>query len=94
MPVTLFGIHSYKGQDGEALNLTGGNITMCLCVWLLAVKQVVSVTNFYMTHPNKTCIPINPEQGAEREPRRQPLCKLLCDSQASKLCTIPLSATS
>lgn len=39
---------------------------MCLCVWLLAVKQVVSVTHFYMTHPNKTCILINPEQ-AQRE---------------------------
>lgn len=89
---TLFGIHSYKGQDGETLNLTGGNITMCLCVWLLAVKQVVSVTHFYVTHANKTCILINPEQG-QRQPRRQPLCKLLCDSQANELCTIPLCAT-
>lgn len=91
MPGTLFGIHSYKAQDGEALNLTGGNITMCLCEWQLAVNQVVSVTHFYMTHPNKTCILINPEQGQRESQDVNPV--QLCASQADELCTISLSVS-
>lgn len=57
----------------EALNLTGDNTTTCLCEWQLAVKQVVSIAHFYVTHPNKTFILINPEQGQKESQDIDPL---------------------
>lgn len=78
MPGTLLGTHPYKEQDGEAACvfwklLTGDNITTCLCEWQLAVKQVVSIANFYMKHPNKIFILINPEQGQKESQDIDPL---------------------
>lgn len=76
----------------EALNLTG-NITLCLCEWQLAVKHVVSIARFHMTHPNKIFILINPEQGQKESQDINLSASPSVTHRPTDLCTIPLNAT-